>query len=155
MNNATLKTVDVERDFGVIINKNGKYSKPYLMAAKKANCVLGMIKRNIKCKNAAIITRLYKSLVQPRLEYCIQAWSSYHKKDIEIVERVQKLATKMVYWYEDLNYKDILSLLELPSLEERRVRGDLIEAFKLLKGIAKLGYRFFQLSGDSKWNELP
>ena len=44
----------------------------------------------------------------------------------------------MVYGYGDLNYKDRLSLLELPSLEERRVRGDLIEAFKLLKGIANL-----------------
>ena len=54
-----------------------------------------MIKRNIKCKNAAIIMRLYKSLVRPRLEYCIQAWSPYHKKDIlkEVLERVQKRAT--------------------------------------------------------------
>ena len=57
-----------------------------------------------------------------RLEYCIQAWSPYHKKDIEVLERVQKRATKMVYGYGNLNYKDILSLLELPSLEERRVR---------------------------------
>ena len=56
------------------------------MAAKKANCVLGIIKRNIKCKNAVIIMRLYKSLVQPRLEYYMHAWSSYHKKDIEVLE---------------------------------------------------------------------
>ena len=82
MNNATLKTVDVVRDLGVIINKNEKYSEQCLMAEKKANCVLGMIKRNIKCKNAAIIMRLYKSFVRPRLKYCIQAWSSYHNKDI-------------------------------------------------------------------------
>ena len=100
-----------------------------------------MIKRNIKCKNAAIsaiIMRFYKSLVRSRLEYCIQAWSLYHKKDIEVLERVQKRATKMVYGFGVLNYKDRLSLLELPSLEERRVREDLREAFKLLKGIAKL-----------------
>ena len=85
-----------------------------------------MIKRNIKCKNAAIIMRLYKSLVslvRPRLKYCLQAWSPYHKKDIEVLESVQKRATKMVYGYRDLNYKDRLPLLELPSLEERRVRG--------------------------------
>ena len=50
-----------------------------------------------------------------------------------------------------LNYKDRLSLLELPSLEERRVMGDLIEAFKLLKDRAKLDYSlFFKLSVDSK-----
>ena len=65
-----------------------------LMAAKKTNCVLAMNERNIKCKNAAIIMRLYKSLMRPRLEYCIQAWSPYHKKDIEVLERVQKLSYK-------------------------------------------------------------
>ena len=52
--------------------------------------------------NAAIIMRLYKSLVRPRLEYCIQAWSPYHKTDIEDIERVQKRATKMVYGYGDI-----------------------------------------------------
>ena len=57
---------------------------------KKANSVLGMIKRNIKCKNAVIIVRLYKSLVRPRLEYCIPAWSPYHKMDNEVLERVQQ-----------------------------------------------------------------
>ena len=51
----------------------------------------------------------------------------------------------MVYVFGDLNYKDRLSLLELPSLEERRVRGDFIEAFKLLIGIAKLDYSLFQI----------
>ena len=57
----------------------------------------------------------------------------------------------MVYGYGDLNYKDRLSLLELPSLEEQRIRGDLIEAFKLLKGIANIDYSlFFKLSEDSK-----
>ena len=67
MNNATLKTVDVERDFGVIINKTDKYPEQCLRGAKKANCVLGMIKRNIKCQNAAISMRIYKSLVRPRM----------------------------------------------------------------------------------------
>ena len=93
------------------------------MEAKKANCVLGMIKSNIKSKNAAISMMLYKSLVRPRLEYDIQAWSPYHKKNIDVLEKLPKLATKMVYGYGDLNYKDRLSLSELPTLEERRVRG--------------------------------
>ena len=120
MNNSALKTVDLQSDLGIIINKNGKYSE---QCCKKANCVLGMIKRNIKCKNPAIIMRLYKSLVRPRLEYCIQAWPPYHKKNIEVLERVQKMVIKMVYGYGYINYKDRSSLLELPSLEERRVRG--------------------------------
>ena len=79
MNNAKLKTVHVERDLGVIINRNGKYSEVFT-GCKKANCVLGMITRNIKCKNSDIIMKLYKSLVRPRLEYCIQAWSPYIRR---------------------------------------------------------------------------
>ena len=78
--------------------------------SQKVNCVLGMINQNIKCKNAAIIMRHYKFLVRPRLEYCIQAWSPYHKKDIEILERVQKRATEMDFVCENLNYKDRLPL---------------------------------------------
>ena len=69
------------------------------MAAKKATCVLGMIKKNIKCKIAAIIMRLNKSLVRPISEYCIQAWSPYHKKDIEVLERVQNGLQK---WFMDM-----------------------------------------------------
>ena len=138
----------MERDLVVIINKNGKYSEQ--MFNETANCVLGMIKGNIKCKNAAIIVRVYKFMMRPRLKYYFQVWSPYHN-DIEVLERVQKRATKMVYGYGDLNYKDRLSLLELSSLEERRVREDLIQTFKLLKGIAKLDYGlFFKLSVDSE-----
>ena len=103
----------------VIIIKNGKYSEQCLMAAKKkVNCVLGMITRNIKCKNAANIMRLYKSLLLPRLEYCIQAWRPYLNKDIEVLERVQKRATKMVYGCGDLNYKDTLPLISFSLLEK-------------------------------------
>ena len=87
MNNATLKTIDVEIDLGVIINKNGTYSEQCLVAEKKAKLCLGILKRNIKCKNSAIIIRLYKSLMRPRMEYCIQTWSPYHKKDIDVLDR--------------------------------------------------------------------
>ena len=66
------------------------------LAVKKANGILGMIKRNIKFKSKNVIIKLYKSLVRPRLEYCIQAWSPYLRKDIERMERVQRRATKLI-----------------------------------------------------------
>ena len=83
MNNATLKTVDVKRDLGVIINKNGKYSEQCIMAAKNADCVLGMIKRNIKCKNAAIIMRL----INP---WCDLDWSIAYRLGLLIIRRILK-----------------------------------------------------------------
>ena len=103
-------------------------------AVKKANAVLGMIKRNIHFKSKDVIVKLYKSLVRPRLEYCIQAWSPYLKKDIDRLEKVQRRATRMIEGYWDLSYEERLERTGLIPLEKRRVRGDLIEVFKMMKG---------------------
>ena len=59
--------------------------------------VLSMIRRTFTCKDEQTIIQLYKSLVRPCLEYCIQTWRPYLSKDIEMLERVQRRATKMVY----------------------------------------------------------
>jgi ribonuclease P/MRP protein subunit RPP40 len=78
-----------ERDLGVIIDSSGKSSEQCILSVQKANAVLGMIKRNINFKSKEIMVRLYKALVRPRLEYCVQAWSPYLRKDIDMLERVQ------------------------------------------------------------------
>jgi ribonuclease P/MRP protein subunit RPP40 len=140
-----------EKDLGIIIDKSGKSSEQCIMAVKKANCMLGMIKRNIKFKDKNVIVKLYKSLVRPRLEYCVQAWSPYLKKDIDMIERVQKRATRLIEGYWDICYEDRLERTGLISLEKRRVRGDLIQVFKMIKGVDKIDYRkFFEISTVGK-----
>ena len=99
MGNNILKKSRQERDLGVIMDSSGKSTEQCIMAVKKANAVLGMIKRNINFKSKDVIVKLYKALVRPKLEYCIQAWCPYLKKDIDILERVQKRATKMLEGY--------------------------------------------------------
>ena len=79
-------------------------------------------------KDKELILQLYKSLVRPRLEYCIQAWRPYLKKDV--LERVQKTATKMISGLSEMGYEERLKILGLTTLETRRLRGDLIEVFK-------------------------
>ena len=66
------------------------------------------------------------------MEFCIQAWSPYLQKDIKCLEKIQRRATKMVYGLKDTAYDDRLKFLGLLSLENRRLRGDLIEVFKIL-----------------------
>ena len=79
------KTVK-EKDLGVTINANMKVSEQFRIAASKDNQVLGMIRRNITYKIKCLITPLYKAIVRPHLEYCIQAWNPYLRKDIDTLE---------------------------------------------------------------------
>ena len=94
--------------------------------------VLGMLKRSFRNLNEVSLKTLYCSYVRPHIEYCIQAWSPYFKKDIETLEKVQRRATKLVPWLRKLPYAERLVRIGLPCLEQRRLRGDLIEAYKII-----------------------
>jgi ribonuclease P/MRP protein subunit RPP40 len=146
-----IKISTQEKDLGMIVDKSGKASEQCISVVKKANGILGMIKRNIKFKSKNVIVKLYKSLVRPRLEYCVQAWSPYLRKDIDMIERVQRRATRLIEGFMDISYEDRLEQTGLISLEKRRVRGDLIQVFKIVKGFAKIDYRtFFEVSKIEK-----
>ena len=81
-----------------------------------------------------MIVPLYKAIVRPHLEYCIQAWRPYLRKDIDILEKVQRRTTKLITGLRDLSYDDRLKECGLTTLETRRLRGDQIEVFKILNG---------------------
>jgi hypothetical protein len=146
LGNNLIRSSTTERDLGVVIDRTGKSSGQCILAARKANIVLGMIKRNISFKSKDVIVRLYKALVRPRLEFCVQAWCPYLRKDIDMIERVQGRATKLIEGFRDLSYYERLSRTGLISMEKRRVRGDLIHVFKMLKDGDKGDFnKFFEI----------
>jgi hypothetical protein len=91
---------------------------------------------------------LFQALVRPNLEYAAAVWSPYTKKDIELIENVQRRATKQVPSLKQLSYTDRLKKLKMPTLKYRRLRGDMIETFKITNGIydKDVTERFFEMS---------
>ena len=77
---------------------------------------------------------MYKAVVRPHLEYCIQAWRPYRKKDIVTLEHIQRRATKITPGLRDLSYEERLKECGLTTLETRTLRGDHIEVFKIFNG---------------------
>ena len=141
--------VEEEKDLGVIVKSDLKNGSQCMAASRKANTILGFIARNFDCKTPEVITRLYTSLVRPHLEYAVQFWSPCYQKDQNKLEGVQRRATKLVPGFRGLQYEERLKRLDMFSLKDRRIRGDLIETFKILKNIDSLNYdHFFELSSQ-------
>ena len=143
MHNTVLLKTSKEKDLGVTISADWKVSEQCGIAARKGNQLLGMIKRNITYREKNLIIPLYKSIVRPHLEYCIQAWRPHLKKDIDKLERVQRRATKLIPELRILSYEDRVQQCKFTTLETRRVRGDQIEVFKITHGIEGLDSGMF------------
>jgi len=134
LNDVKVAEVKEEKDLGVIMTEDLKFHKQVSEVAKKCNQLLGLIYRTFISKRKDIIIRLYKSIVRPYMDYCIQAWRPHYIKDITVLERVQKRATRMIEECKGMDYLHRLEICKLTTLETRRLRADLLEVFKILKG---------------------
>jgi len=103
-----LESSSAERDLGVLVNDRLTMSQQCALVAKKVDGILGCIKKSVAGKSREVLLSLCSALVRTHLESYIQFWAPQFKKDEELLERVQRGATRMVRGLEHLSYKERL-----------------------------------------------
>ena len=145
MNSSALTQSNQEKDLGITFDQNLKFAAHIRNMVAKANGRVGLLRRNFSNMSPSIFLPLYKSLVRPLLEYGSCIWNpALSSHNIEI-EKVQHRATKLVQNIKNQPYPQRLRYLKLDSLKFRRRRCDMLQVFRILKGIDKLEVnKFFE-----------
>ena len=147
-----LRKTDQEKDLGVLTSGNLLWNDQIESCISKANQMLCWIARNLISREKTLMLRIYKTLIRPHLEYCVQLWNPAAEHGnwslIVRIESVQRRFTRMIEEVGLLPYSERLRILGLTTLAERRSRGDLIEVYKASQGLSRLsGVLNFSRSG--------
>ena len=136
---SVLAATCVEKDLGVHIHDSLKPSYQCAEAAKKANAVLGQMARAFTYRHKDTWLKIYRIYVRPLLELSVQAWAPWTEADASVLERVQQRAVRMTSGLHGKTYAEKLREVKMLSLSERRVRGDMMETWKVLADESRAG----------------
>ena len=126
-----------EKDLGVIVKDSLSPEQHINGICGSTHRMLSNIRVAIHYMDKDMMKKIIATMILPRLEYAAVVWSPHKKKDVTKIERIQRAATKMVPELKDLTYEERLKEMELPTLQARRERGDLITMYKIGEVIMK------------------
>lgn len=142
-----LQVVNEEKDLGIKISNDLKSSRQCSSVIGSATGSMRKLHNTFKHMNTEIFKKVYPSYVRSHLETSVQVWSPHLLGEIDRIEKVQRRATKSVRELRRFPYEERLKKLKLYTLSKRRLRGDLIEVFRIVKGFSALKVEdFFQFA---------
>ncbi|XP_069169369.1 uncharacterized protein [Procambarus clarkii] len=146
----SLKNSDKERDLGVVLDRKLSPEDHIKNIVQGAYAMLSNFRIAFKYMDGDILKKLFMTFVRPKLEYAAVVWCPYLKKHINKLEKVQRHATKWLPELKGKSYEERLEALNMPKLEDRRKRGDMITTYKIVTGIDKIDREDFLRPGISR-----
>ena len=145
-----LKSVSFEKDLGVVTNCDLSWDTNMKSSVSKANSVIAWVARSVITRSPDVMLLIYKSLIRPHIEYCVQVWNPVARHGnwaiILELENVQRRFTRLIDGIGLLPYSERLKKLKLTTLAERRMRADMIETYKIVSKSVNYGSNLIRLS---------
>ena len=149
MNDVQLEKSVEEVDLGVTITEGLTPDRHISRITGEMTSLLRRIKMAFSYLDVDMMRKVICAMIRPRLEYAAIVWSPHTKKNIRKLERVQRAATKLVPELREMTYMERLKKMEIPTLESRRERGDLISVYKMVNGLDRMGEDLLELDGGN------
>ena len=143
INSTKLTYINSVKDLGVYISSNFKWETHIAKIVNLSSLISYQILKTFKTRNILTLLKLYKTYIRPKLEYNTPVWSPYLQKDINAVEGVQRRYTKVICRRCNIvfnSYQDRLNQLKILSLQDRRIRNDLLLMFKIFRGFSDINF---------------
>ena len=142
----TLEEVETFKYLGILLSSNLSWSEHISGVCSRAKQVLGLLYRQFyRNSSSATLKQLYLTLVRPHLEYASQLWDPHTQNDMDKLEAVQKFALKLVSHRWDAGYEELLGLVNVPRLSERRLHLKLAQVYKIIHGLCYFPKGIFEM----------
>ena len=148
INGELFNHTDIVKDLGLLIKNDLKWTNYIQNVQLKANSLSYMVMKTFKSRIPHLYINLFKTYIRPIVEYNVSIWSPYLIKDVIKAEYIQKKFTRQICKKLNIkynNYKDRLKILQLESLEKRRLKFDLTLAYKIINNLIKVNNDFFKV----------
>ena len=150
-----IPSCEEEKDLGIIFEKSLKFNKHVLNVVNRCKKLTGLIKRTFRFMDKRLFLQLYKTLIRSVVDYGIIVWYPSSRKNIQLIENIQKRATKTVPELKDMPYEERLRNLNLHTLLYRRQRFDLVQIFKIINGFDNIDIsKFFTFNDNNTRGHL-